>query len=93
MSALFTVSLGQWLIVDIMLKGAGQVGFPETDARITDSALVQTFVDLMTKRGHVGVDTSRAYTQGTSEKVCCVSQPSLSLYIHDYCTQNRFSVA
>ena len=36
---------------------------------MTDRAAVQEFIDYMTAQGHVGVDTSRIYCDGTSEEV------------------------
>ncbi len=39
------------------------------NARFTDPALIQQWVDIMARHGQVGIDTSRLYGKGTSEKV------------------------
>lgn len=52
-----------------LILGAGQIGAPNTDERISDPAIAQEFVDLMVSHGHTGIDTSRIYCEGTSEKL------------------------
>ncbi|PSS22677.1 hypothetical protein PHLCEN_2v3043 [Hermanssonia centrifuga] len=51
-----------------VLLGTGQVG-TDGNARFTDPALIQQWVDIMAKHGQVGIDTSRLYGKGTSEKL------------------------
>ena len=51
-------------------QGAGQLGAPTAaNVRVSDRAVAQEFVDLMVSNGHVGIDTSRIYGEGTSEQV------------------------
>ena len=53
-----------------LIQGGYPLGTPEsTTARVTDPAAAQELVDLMLRHGQKGIDTSRVYAQGTSEKV------------------------
>jgi aflatoxin B1 aldehyde reductase len=51
------------------LQGAGQFGAVGTHERVSDPSVAQGFLDLMINHGQTGIDTSRIYCQGTSEKV------------------------
>lgn len=63
----------------LLLKGAGQMGSTNTGERVSDPAVVQEFIDLMVKNGHVGLDTSRIYCAGTSEQVSTPNTTSSSI--------------
>lgn len=52
-----------------VILGAAQLGAPGTGERVSDPAIVQDFIDLMLSHGQTGIDTSRIYAQGTSEKL------------------------
>ncbi|GJE91892.1 aldo/keto reductase [Phanerochaete sordida] len=53
-----------------IILGAGQFGHPNTsNIRVSDPALVQEFIDTLLGQGHVGIDTSRFYCDGTSEEL------------------------
>ncbi|GJE91891.1 aldo/keto reductase [Phanerochaete sordida] len=53
-----------------IILGAGQLGKPNTsNIRVSDPALVQEFIDTLVEQGHVGIDTSRYYCDGTSEEL------------------------
>ncbi|EKM49704.1 uncharacterized protein PHACADRAFT_265288 [Phanerochaete carnosa HHB-10118-sp] len=51
-----------------LVLGAGQFGAVNTGERVSNPAVAQELVDLMVNHGYTGIDTSRAYCDGTSEK-------------------------
>ncbi|EKM49688.1 uncharacterized protein PHACADRAFT_154194 [Phanerochaete carnosa HHB-10118-sp] len=52
-----------------VVLGAGSFGTPESGARLNDPAIVQRFIDLCVVHGQCGIDASRIYGNGTSEKL------------------------
>ncbi|GJE91889.1 aldo/keto reductase [Phanerochaete sordida] len=52
-----------------LILGGGDFGDADKRGRVTDPAVAQQFLDYMVEHGHIGVDTSRIYCKGSSEKL------------------------
>lgn len=50
-------------------QGGYPLGAPGTTARVTDPAVAQQIIDRVIAHGQIGIDSSRFYSQGTSEEV------------------------